>query len=672
MKKGLYVLTMFAVLILLLSSCNPGLFTSEESDTPVPAAIAEAPSLTTDASSSSAYTFAVMAPLHVTNWADFENRLDVANSMGVQAVSVDVWWGDVEAEGDQAFNWSYYDTIFSKITDAGLDIVAIMSFHQCGGNVGDDYTAYVPSWIWDHYSELSAADMQYRSETGAYSGEYVSLWADEYVVEEYVEFMNAFEDRYGYLASDIDELNVSGGPAGELRYPSYNSHDWGGYPNRGTIQAYSTLAVAHFQNAMLEKYGSLSGINAAWNENLASISQVTPPSDTDWFFHSNDYEDTQYGRDFIDWYNGSLTEHGQRMMQAAFTAFDNEFSSIPIGMKIPGIHWRMADPDYPRLAEITAGLIRTSVDYSSSASGHGYNNILSAFTGHSREVNLHFTCLEMGNEGTSPAYSMAEDLVFWVADAAEALNIEIKGENALAGGVGNDFGWDQINNAFEHASYSGLTVLRIANVTSGGTGQYRYTQLLDQYSGNDGWDSLYLRGSHNSWGTQSMTQTGDTWSATASFAAGDRFKFDVTGDWSENYGDDNSDGFIDSSGDDILIPSAGSYTISLNEATGEYIMTQNTDPGNELTLHFREWESASTYLVHTWNGLSGNDIPMQYEGYFNDGHWWEVTIQDVPDHFMFCFTNSNSNWDSVNRSFDNQASEVYVVYGDSTLYASRP
>lgn len=523
-------------------------------------------------------SFAVMAPLHVTNWGDFEYRLGVAKSMGVQAVSVDVWWGDVEKNGDQNFNWSYYDTIFDKITNAGLDIVAIMSFHQCGGNVGDDYTAYVPSWIWSHYSGVSATDMQYRSETGAYSGEYVSLWADQYVVDEYIEFMNAFEARYGHMASDFDELNISGGPAGELRYPSYNSHDWGGYPNRGTIQAYSTLAKADFRNDMLAKYGSLSGINAAWGSSMSSVSEINPPSNADWFFNSYDYKNSQYGKDFIDWYNGSLKEHGQNLIAAATTAFDNQFSNIPLGMKIPGIHWRIADPSYPRLAEITAGLIQTSIDFQSSLTGHGYNNIISTFEGQSRKVNLHFTCLEMGNEGYAPAYSMAENLVFWVAGAAAAKGVDIKGENALSGGVESDFGWDKINNAFQWASYSGLTVLRIGNVTNGGTGQYRFTQLINTY---------------------------------------------------------------------------GSSTTTT------------------VTVHYREWESASSYYVHAWDGLSG-DFQMQYEGYFNGGHWWKRTIQDVPSHFKFCFKNSNNNWDGTNRSFDEQAEDIYIINGDSTVYTTRP
>jgi hypothetical protein len=60
------------------------------------------------------FTANVMAPLHVDNMSEFEGWLATTQAMGVDAVSVDVWWGDVEKD-DNVFNWSYYDTLFAKI-----------------------------------------------------------------------------------------------------------------------------------------------------------------------------------------------------------------------------------------------------------------------------------------------------------------------------------------------------------------------------------------------------------------------------------------------------------------------------------------------------------------------------------------------------------------------------
>ena len=221
----------------------------------------------------------VMAPLKVTDWADFEHDLAAVEAYGVDAVSVDVWWGDVEGRADNRFDWSYYDRVFRTITDAGLDIAPILSFHQCGGNVGDDYTSLLPSWLWEKYAgrslggvRIGPKGLQHRSEQGNWSPETVQGWADRLVANEYRDFTKAFtrhfQKRYG---RDVVEINVSLGPSGELRYPSYNSHDTGsGYPTRGALQSYSPLAVKSLQRWAIDRYDSLRGVNRAWDTQFSS------------------------------------------------------------------------------------------------------------------------------------------------------------------------------------------------------------------------------------------------------------------------------------------------------------------------------------------------------------------------------------------------------------------
>ncbi|GGX41509.1 family 14 glycosylhydrolase [Saccharospirillum salsuginis] len=427
----------------------------------------------------------VMAPLEVSDYYAFEQQLSTAKNMGVTAVSVDVWWGKVEGAGDQQFDWGYYDDLFNRITSAGLDVVPIMSFHQCGGNVGDTCDIPIPGWIWNHYS-VPGSDLRYKSEQGNESWETVSLWADHLVLGEYQEFMEAFEARYAYMADDILELNVSMGPAGELRYPSYNSHDTGsGYPTRGAFQSYSDPAKADFQNWAIDKYGSLSGVNSAWGTSMTQTSQIQPPADATYFVESGDQFNTQYGRDFVRWYHDSLMQHGHNMMDTALVGFDGAFADVELGMKIPGIHWKMSATDYTkRSAEIAAGLIPSDVDLDSSATGHGYSDIVgipASYQHLDRGVVLHFTALEMNDDPYGGGQSLAQTLVFWVAEEAANQGVPIKGENALAGGATTDTGWDNIENAFDYASYSGMTVLRINQVATGGTGQYRYEQFINNY-----------------------------------------------------------------------------------------------------------------------------------------------------------------------------------------------
>lgn len=58
-------------------------------------------------------------------------------SAGVEGVMVDVWWGLVEKEGPCKYNWEGYAELVHMVQRHGLKLQMVMSFHQCGGNVGD-------------------------------------------------------------------------------------------------------------------------------------------------------------------------------------------------------------------------------------------------------------------------------------------------------------------------------------------------------------------------------------------------------------------------------------------------------------------------------------------------------------------------------------------------------
>ncbi len=631
----------------------------------------------------------VMAPLEVSDWTQFSNQLATVEAYGVDAVTVDVWWGKVEAAGDNQFNWSYYDQIFQVITSRGLDIVPIFSFHQCGGNVGDTCNIPLPSWLWSKYQgathngvTLDINGLKHRSEQGNFSNETVQGWATPLVLNEYQAFTQAFVARYGTTyATRMQEINVSLGPAGELRYPSYNSHDSGtGYPTRGALQAYSPLAVKSFQQWALAKYGTIAGINAAWGSSVTSISQVQPPSNAGFFFSSGDYRTTQYGKDLIDWYNKSLVDHGELMLDTVLAALGSSFPGAEIGYKIPGVHWSMTGPT-PRAAEVTAGLIQTSVDMYAVNTGRGYANIVglaNRVADSGRGVILHFTCLEFNDENFAPQYSQAKTLVGWVGAEAGRQGVKIKGENALAGGITSNNGWDNVNQAFDTYPYLGMTVLRVGEVASG-TGATRYAQFIQKYRpAGSSWNSLYVRGTHNSWGLGTpMTKSGDVWTATnVSFgtASNQRFKFDVRGDWTLNYGGTGLSGTAVQNGGDIAVTPGTTYTITFNEVTKAYSATPSgSQPpqGQGVTVHFAEWQSAASYSIHTWNGISGT-FPMTYEGFINGRHWWKVTLSNAPSSFGFTFTNSNGNWNAPDRQYANQASTIYVLPNSATIYTARP
>jgi beta-amylase len=442
-----------------------------------------------------AFTPNVMGPLSVgdmtnpngdastTAWQNFEQELQLMKNLGIYAVSTDVWWGAVEGAGDGQFNWTYYDKMSDEIIAAGLKWVPIFSFHQCGGNVGDTCNIPIPSWIWTKYigtrGITTADDLKYQSEEDHLSSEVVSVWGDSYVIGDYARFMTAFQAHFANKASSISEVNISLGPSGELRYPSYNQQDPdAGYPTRGRLQAYSNMAMQSFKAFMIQKYGSQA-------TNTSPPNDGTIPYANDFFANQQQY--TQYGMDFFDWYSGSLITHGKTVLQKAISILDapgSAFQGIPIGAKIPGVHWRMA---IDRSAELAAGLIRTSSgDLNDDSRGHGYEEIISLFQqvatlAQAPQITLHFTCLEMSDGSGGPAVgSLAKSLVFWVAAEAHRLGVPIKGENALSGAVSDPNAWQNIDDAVTQAGYEGLTVLRMDDIYQSQLGQQSYHSLIDE------------------------------------------------------------------------------------------------------------------------------------------------------------------------------------------------
>jgi beta-amylase len=436
-------------------------------------------------------TAAVMAPLRMSKpeLAQFDSLLDEAKAIGVTAVSVDVWWGLVETTGDQHFDWRYYDQVFQKIRGKGLKIIPIMAFHKCGGGPGDDCNIPLPAWVWGRLTAVggSADDLKYESETGTVQDDAIPPWASEdpAVLAQFREFIDAFEQHFAPLAGDLIEINISLGPTGELRYPAYNGSDGWQYPDRGNFQAYSGLAQENFRSWALAKYGDLSGVSQHWGIALGSPADIRAPGGelpddsvrrAQAFVDAYDYKDTPYGRDFIDWYHESLVGHGKRVLLAANDALDGPMKAIPLGMKIPGIHWQLQCTPHPRIAEVTAGLIPISLNQQArQPDAFGYRKVMEMIAevkrSTHREVILHFTALEMDNDAyCGIGSSMAAALVLWVSQAAAGQGITHRGENALScvndpeGPTSPDNrSWEHIENAFTHASYSGFTFLRLTS-----------------------------------------------------------------------------------------------------------------------------------------------------------------------------------------------------------------
>ena len=55
-------------------------------------------------------------------------------------------WGAVERR-PRRYDWSGYRQLFALVRALGLKLQVVMSFHACGGNVGDNAQIPLPQWV---------------------------------------------------------------------------------------------------------------------------------------------------------------------------------------------------------------------------------------------------------------------------------------------------------------------------------------------------------------------------------------------------------------------------------------------------------------------------------------------------------------------------------------------
>ncbi|BFM13369.1 hypothetical protein R50072_35220 [Simiduia litorea] len=95
--------------------------------------------------------------------------------------------------------------------------------------------------------------------------------------------------------------------------------------------------------------------------------------------------------------------------------------------------------------------------------------------------------------------------------------------------------------------------------------------------------SLYFRGTPNSWGSTAMQLVANnTWQVQVYFdgQSNQRFKVDVLGDWTQNYGDNGANGSLEQSGADIFFSAQGDYLLTVNDQTKQYSLALQTCTNN--------------------------------------------------------------------------------------------
>ncbi|RWR86746.1 Glycoside hydrolase [Cinnamomum micranthum f. kanehirae] len=370
----------------------------------------------------------VMLPLDTVSMGGGLNKQRALNaslmalkSAGVEGVMVDAWWGLVEKDGPLKYNWEGYAELVNMVQKHGLKIQVVMSFHQCGGNVGDSCSIPLPPWVLEEIRK--DPDLVYTDKSGRRNPEYISLGCDSLPVlrgrtpiQVYSDYMASFREKFkDYLGGVIVEIQVGMGPCGELRYPSYpESNGTWRFPGIGEFQCYDK-----YMRASLKASAIVNGKHE-WGEsgphNAGHYNQF--PEDTGFFKREGTWN-TEYGNFFMDWYSTKLLEHGDHILAAAEGIFRG--TGAKLSGKVAGIHWHYKTRSHA--AELTAG-------YYNTRNRDGYLPIAQMLG--RRGVVLNFTCMEMkdeqqpGSAGCSP-----ESLVRQVKRATQISRTELAGENAL-------------------------------------------------------------------------------------------------------------------------------------------------------------------------------------------------------------------------------------------------
>ncbi|XP_020552316.1 beta-amylase 2, chloroplastic isoform X1 [Sesamum indicum] len=371
----------------------------------------------------------VMLPLGIINMecklvdiSGLINQLRILKSINVDGVMVDCWWGIVEARGPRQYNWGDYKRLFQIVRALKLKLQVVMSFHECGGNVGDDVHIPLPQWVIE--IGTTDPDIFFTDKEGRRNQECLTWGIDKERVlsgrsgiEVYYEYMRSFCVEFEEFFRDgvITEIEIGLGPCGELRYPSYPAkHDWK-YPGIGEFQCYDKYLMKSFEKTAEAKVKQFSGIQP---EGVGSYN--SKPYETKFFCDGGAY-DGYYGRFFLNWYSQVLIDHGDQVLAMASLAF----AGTPIAAKqLSGVHWWYKTSSHA--AELTAG-------FYNSTNRDGYTPIVLMLKKH--KTTLNFTCVELRTLDQYAAFPEAladpEGLVWQVLNAAWDAGIHVASENAL-------------------------------------------------------------------------------------------------------------------------------------------------------------------------------------------------------------------------------------------------
>mmetsp|Transcript_62908 Transcript_62908/g.111737 ORF Transcript_62908/g.111737 Transcript_62908/m.111737 type:complete len:485 (-) Transcript_62908:128-1582(-) len=409
-----------------------------------------------------------------------KSQLEKAKMAGIKGVMADVWWGVCEPQPG-VYKFGATVELCQLLKSLGLQLQAVMSFHQCGGNVGDSVSFPLPAWC---LSKAKESGLLYTSKSGVVSEDCLSLSADRRAIfptaagglrtalQCYQDYIVAFVKAVGsHMGTTICELQVGMGPCGELRYPSYlMAHGWN-WPGVGIVMAYDPgmLSMLKAETGMSEPPVGLPEDQNAMPDAIAIFKAAAEDSDTNTTgFRSGN------GKVFLEWYSKVLLRHGQEVLDQAVLALKACSGSYPatalcFSVKVSGLHWHVMHPS--RATEACAGYNCCTSDAADAYLAIA-KMLSQAKRAAGRPVLFNFTCMEMTNNsngGVPHSLSAPEDLIAQVRRACVATNVALAGENALEFDLATgSWAFDQIEKQIRsfspgHDAMHGITLLRLGD-----------------------------------------------------------------------------------------------------------------------------------------------------------------------------------------------------------------
>jgi len=298
------------------------------------------------------------------NTLNYDKALDVGmaalKQVGVEGISVEVWWGIVEGDGPKQYDWSAYRQLMDKVKAAGLRAHVVLGFHSVGCNTGDTCVVSLPPWVLEVAEE--DPDVLYTDQLMSRQSEYLSLAVDHKplfggrtALQLYQDFMTSFKTEFeAELGTTVTTVSVSMGPEGEMKYPAFPDlpdRFWM-FPGIGCFQCYDKYSLEE-----LKRHAVRSGREDWGNGGPHDEGGYNDSPHTTGFFADQGSWNQDYGLFFTRWYAAMLCRHVDAVMRVAVDVFGGSGEQLGSGVvleaKLPAVHWWHNDPS--RAAETTSG-----------------------------------------------------------------------------------------------------------------------------------------------------------------------------------------------------------------------------------------------------------------------------------------------------------------------------